>query len=216
MGSPALVTAVGYRRRGARPLTCDRGFTLIEILMALIITVTLAAIAIPTYTAALERARVTRAIGDISSVGKDAINYYVSRGCWPSSLADLDRSDLVDPWGRPYVLAIVSKGGGASGGGGGNSGSGGRGRGGGNSGGNSGGSGNSGGGGASGSCDACGGVCVPSGQARQMAGQAINPDFDLYSTGRDGQTSPSLTAAPSRDDVVRGRSGSFVGLASSY
>jgi general secretion pathway protein G len=44
----------------------------------------------------------------------------------------------------------------------------------------------------------------------------INSAFDLYSTGRDGKSSPPLTAAKSRDDIVRANDGGFVGLASKY
>ncbi len=44
----------------------------------------------------------------------------------------------------------------------------------------------------------------------------INTDFDLYSAGKDGDTRPPLTAAPSRDDIVRANNGSFLGLAEDY
>ncbi len=44
----------------------------------------------------------------------------------------------------------------------------------------------------------------------------INSDYDLYSMGPDGQTASPLTAAISLDDIVRGRNGLFVGLASDY
>jgi general secretion pathway protein G len=44
----------------------------------------------------------------------------------------------------------------------------------------------------------------------------INSDYDLYSLGKNGQSKPPLTAAPSRDDVIRANNGRFVGLASDY
>jgi general secretion pathway protein G len=44
----------------------------------------------------------------------------------------------------------------------------------------------------------------------------INSDFDLYSMGPDGKTATPLTAAISQDDIIRGRNGLFVGLASDY
>ncbi|MAT84717.1 MAG: prepilin-type cleavage/methylation domain-containing protein [Gammaproteobacteria bacterium] len=44
----------------------------------------------------------------------------------------------------------------------------------------------------------------------------INSDFDLYSSGPDGESRPPLTARPSRDDIVRGGNGSFVGPASDF
>jgi general secretion pathway protein G len=55
------------------------------------------------------------------------------------------------------------------------------------------------------------------GQARKdHALVPINTDFDLYSMGADGRSSPPLTAAMSRDDIVRANNGAFVGLASDY
>ena len=41
----------------------------------------------------------------------------------------------------------------------------------------------------------------------------INGDFDLYSSGPDGQSRGPLTAPQSHDDLVRGRSGGFFGVA---
>ncbi len=44
----------------------------------------------------------------------------------------------------------------------------------------------------------------------------LNTDYDLYSSGADGASSPPLTARSSRDDILRANNGRFVGLASHY
>jgi general secretion pathway protein G len=44
----------------------------------------------------------------------------------------------------------------------------------------------------------------------------INADFDLYSMGQDGASVPPLTAKASRDDIVRGSNGRFVGLGADF
>jgi len=44
----------------------------------------------------------------------------------------------------------------------------------------------------------------------------INSEFDLYSAGKNGTSRPPLTAAPSRDDIVVGRDGAFIGLATEF
>lgn len=44
----------------------------------------------------------------------------------------------------------------------------------------------------------------------------LNTDYDLYSKGPDGQSVSPLTAAPSRDDIIRANNGSFVGKAEDY
>jgi general secretion pathway protein G len=58
---------------------------------------------------------------------------------------------------------------------------------------------------------------VPIGQMRKdQALVPINSDYDLYSKGPDGASVKPLTAAASRDDIVRANNGSFIGLASDY
>ncbi len=44
----------------------------------------------------------------------------------------------------------------------------------------------------------------------------INSDFDLYSMGKDGVSSPPLTAAGSLDDIVRANNGAFYGYGRDY
>lgn len=44
----------------------------------------------------------------------------------------------------------------------------------------------------------------------------LNSDYDLFSKGKDGRSSPPLTAQWSRDDIIRARDGGFIGLASQY
>ena len=44
----------------------------------------------------------------------------------------------------------------------------------------------------------------------------INSDYDLYSVGKDGDSTGPLTAKTSRDDVIRANDGGFFGLARDY
>jgi general secretion pathway protein G len=44
----------------------------------------------------------------------------------------------------------------------------------------------------------------------------VNSDFDLYSLGEDGVSSPPFTAKGSRDDIVRANNGAYIGLAENY
>jgi general secretion pathway protein G len=44
----------------------------------------------------------------------------------------------------------------------------------------------------------------------------INSEFDLYSMGKDGNSTLALTAANSRDDVILANDGRYIGLASKY
>jgi general secretion pathway protein G len=44
----------------------------------------------------------------------------------------------------------------------------------------------------------------------------LNTDYDLYSMGRDGESSTNLNAKSSWDDIVRIKDGLFVGLATVF
>lgn len=44
----------------------------------------------------------------------------------------------------------------------------------------------------------------------------VNTDYDLYSMGRDGETTTAFPAKKARDDVVRANNGRFLGLAKNY
>ena len=44
----------------------------------------------------------------------------------------------------------------------------------------------------------------------------INSEFDLYSSGPDGESVSPLTARKSRDDVIMANDGAFIGKASDY
>jgi len=44
----------------------------------------------------------------------------------------------------------------------------------------------------------------------------INADYDLYSEGPDTMSLSPIAASESRDDIIRGRNGNFVGTAADY
>lgn len=44
----------------------------------------------------------------------------------------------------------------------------------------------------------------------------VNNDYDLYSTGKDGSSTPSLSEEFSHDDVVRANNGKWIGTAETY
>ena len=44
----------------------------------------------------------------------------------------------------------------------------------------------------------------------------MNPDFDLYSKGKDKDSSSSFQPPVNHDDVVRANAGGFIGLAEDF
>lgn len=155
-----LRTLLARRRRMKSRL--GAGYTLVELILAMTIMGTLASMAVPRWSQAIDKARVARAIGDIQALQTDVDG----TDPLPASLADIGHGGMLDPWGNPYVYVYHG-----------------------------------------------GDV----GLARKdRFNVPLNSEYDLYSKGIDGGTAPALTAAASRDDIVRANDGGFVGLAINY
>ena len=81
-----------------------RGLTLIELLIVIAILGTLAGIAMPMYSNQIEKARIVKAIAEISIMQKEILLYdgEESDNFLPNTLDDIGRGNLLDPWGNPY------------------------------------------------------------------------------------------------------------------
>lgn len=83
-------------------------FSLIEVLIVVAMTGTIAAIGLPEYMEALENARVAKAIGDIVSAGEDIRLFYLDNDRFPNDLAEVGYANLKDPWGEPYEYRNIA------------------------------------------------------------------------------------------------------------
>jgi general secretion pathway protein G len=147
------------------------GFTLIELIFALTVLGLLMGMVVPKAEDFVDRARVTKAIGDINAIQLDIDAFAASTDSLPTSLAEIGRDALLDPWGNPYVYNNFSL---------------------------------------------SNGNGVPQGARRDRFLVPINSTYDLFSMGKDGQSVPALTARASKDDIVRGNDGGFIGLGNLY
>jgi general secretion pathway protein G len=80
----------------------QRGFTLVELLIVCSILTTIAAIAIPSMVAAMNLARIAKAVGDIAAIEDGVALYELINGQLPDDLAQIGYGSLLDPWGNPY------------------------------------------------------------------------------------------------------------------
>lgn len=80
-----------------------RGFTLIEMVFVTTVLGLLGALVVPKAQGFVERAKVARAIGDISAIQTEIDGFAAGVDSLPTSLAEIGRAGLLDPWGRPYV-----------------------------------------------------------------------------------------------------------------
>ena len=147
-----------------------RGVTFVELLVVVFILGTLTAIAMPVYTNQIEKARIAKAIAEVAIIGKEIGGYIgkESDGFLPEKLNDIERGDLLDPWGTPYQYLNFAR---------------------------------------------------TKGKGKKRKDRflvPLNSDYDLYSKGKDGASTPPITAKSSQDDVIRANDGAFIGLASEY
>ncbi len=54
------------------------------------------------------------------------------------------------------------------------------------------------------------------GGAKKDPPDYINTDYDLYSKGKDGETKKNIKNPKSRDDIIRGDNGNFIGPVTKY
>ena len=78
------------------------GFTVVELLVVVAIIGTIAAIGVPAYLIAIERATIGAAITEIYGLQKEIAIFQINVGKLPDTLEELGRTSILDPWGNPY------------------------------------------------------------------------------------------------------------------
>ena len=85
-----------------------RGFTLVELIIAIATLATIVSIALPSMMKFLNEAKISKAITDIKFMEKEIIMYSLGYGDWPDSLADMGKQNFEDPWGRTYEYLKIA------------------------------------------------------------------------------------------------------------
>ena len=164
------------------------GFSLLEIIVVIAIVGILATIAFPAYYSFLEKAKITRAISEIGLLEKEILAWKNDHESLPLNLEEIGRDKLLDPWKNPYQYLNFDTIDEKEKG-----------------------------------EDKEKGKDKEDGKDDEKKKQRkdhnlhpINDDFDLFSMGKDGDFRAPLTAKASRDDIIRAKNGSYIGLASKY
>jgi general secretion pathway protein G len=80
----------------------ERGQTIVEVMIVVMILMVLVAIAIGGYQNYKDRIRVSQAITEIQGMSVVIKHYMVDNQTPPDSLADVGLANRIDPWGRSY------------------------------------------------------------------------------------------------------------------
>ena len=78
------------------------GLTLIELIVTVAIVGILSSMAIPMYAQYIEKARIIRAVSDITNISKSIQVYNLDNNMYPQSLAEVGSGAFKDPWGTQY------------------------------------------------------------------------------------------------------------------
>lgn len=82
--------------------TPARGFTLVELMVAVVIGALLMAVAVPVYTGYVERARVAQAVSDLGALDMRIERFMAQNFRPPNGLNELPGTLPLDPWGGAY------------------------------------------------------------------------------------------------------------------
>lgn len=78
------------------------GFTLLELLTTVAIVGALSAIALPLYSNYIEKAKIIRAVSEITTISKSITAYNLDNNMYPQSLTEVGYGSHRDPWGTLY------------------------------------------------------------------------------------------------------------------
>jgi len=85
------------------------GFTLVELLLALVISGNLALIAATTYSGYRDRLKIGQAKNDILIIESKIERFYTVNFKYPESLSELpEQAPSLDPWGNPYQYLNIT------------------------------------------------------------------------------------------------------------
>lgn len=112
---------MSYRKQRNIRNNRQRGFTLVELLLVLVILALIAGLVLPGIIGKAESAKAKAAASQISRISMSVESFYLDTGNTPSSLEELvnepsgvngwngpyiKNSLLTDPWGQPYKYKV--------------------------------------------------------------------------------------------------------------
>lgn len=85
----------------------NKGFTFIEVLLIVAILATLLVVAVPGIERMADKAKISQARSDITTMGNKITDHFVDYGQYPETLDEIDLPKLYDPYGSPYEYLVI-------------------------------------------------------------------------------------------------------------
>jgi len=92
-----------HRYNAPASVKSPRGFTLLELLLAVTIGAILLMVALPVYKDFTTQSSASTALNDMAKIDAAIQHYHMLHGEWPPTLADAISPVPKDPWGREYA-----------------------------------------------------------------------------------------------------------------
>ena len=92
----------GFTSRAHKKTLWPRGFTLVELLVAMTLVAALAAIAIPWYQSYKDQANINKTIADMRAIDTQLQLYRQVNNGYPTSLSAVPQGNILDPWGNAF------------------------------------------------------------------------------------------------------------------
>lgn len=100
--TPCLLTGYAVAWMKKIPQAVQTGIQLAELMIALAILAITAAIAVPSYTAFIDKARNAEAAADIITIAQAIERFYVRNNRYPNDLSEIGFNGFLDPWDNTY------------------------------------------------------------------------------------------------------------------
>jgi prepilin-type N-terminal cleavage/methylation domain-containing protein len=94
-----------FARRNAVRLV-SRGFTLVEVVLAVVILAILASLGVVSYRAYRDRVDIAKAGSDIAVISASVTEFRNEWGRFPTDLGEIGKNTMNDPWGHGYQYTI--------------------------------------------------------------------------------------------------------------
>jgi prepilin-type N-terminal cleavage/methylation domain-containing protein len=103
-----LIRTIGLSGSRTCRTFCNKGFTLIELIMVVVIIGVLSTLAIPMFSNYIIRTKNVKAMTEIRNLSSELSSYNLDKTYYPDVLTELRPGPFKDPWQRDYEYINIA------------------------------------------------------------------------------------------------------------